>query len=203
MPFGALAGFACLACLMFALSQRPVRAGEEPMTKEIKLGEIFTTSIQEGMKDLHTSLKEDSPERRHYAQIEEALRKQKSPPCLAVLCGDSVQEAVKAAARWVEAKQPKDEILGPDAASKSKKYWLFVYLNHGSSTPPLWVVPPPTVVGGVVRFAYRKPDGESDQTTDFSPYFYLVPLGEFGGSDLPVAELIFLEKHVRAKFPDK
>jgi hypothetical protein len=203
MPFGALAGFVCLACLTFALSQRPVRAGEGPPTKEIKLGEIFSTSIQEGMKDLHTSLKEDSPERRHYAQIAETLGEQKSPPCLAVLRGETIREAVTAAARWVAAKQPKDEIFGPDAASKSKRYWLFVYINRTSSEPPMWLIQPPTVTGITVRFSYTKQDEGFKRTTDSYPYLYLVPLVELGGSDPPQAELVFLEKHVKATFPGR
>jgi hypothetical protein len=191
------------AGLIFEPPHRPIRADSEPKPKEIKLSDVFSTSIQEGLNDLVGNLAEDSPERRSYSQIRHTLRERKSQPCIAIARGDTIQEAVTAAARWIEAKAPAGEIFGPDAKSKSKEYWLFVYINHTSSTPPMWLIQPPVISGSKVRFTYTRPDGNSDQTNDHSPYLYLAPLGEFADPAELEAELVFLEKSVRARFSAK
>ena len=198
---GPAAGPAARAAQGEPLSFRDVR--------EIELSAIYSTSPQKKLEDVYHGLKEDSPEWKEPYNVGSVLADAKSPPLVAVVRGENVREAVLATARFVKSKSSGP--VGPDEKSASRKCWLFVYLGHASSTPPEWLIYPPTVFGTRARFSYTRfdgwftpdPDEGWDRTADDHSYLYWVPLGEVADPSKLKAELVELTKTVEASYPAK
>jgi hypothetical protein len=128
-----------------------------------------------------------------------------------VVRGEDIKEAVRATARSIQLKDPPVWPVGPDDKSASKKCWLFVHIAHTGSSPPQWLIYPPTVIGTKVRFTYTHFDGwftpnpgeSREATSDDHAYFYWVPLGAFEDPTAVRAELVELSKMVKAVYPAK
>jgi hypothetical protein len=176
--------------------------------RDVDLSTVYSTSYQEKLERISRHLPENSDERRAVAGIVDKLRTSKSPPLVAVVRGDDIRQAVVASARYVTLKDLPARPLGPDDRSPSKKFWLFVYLGHDSSTPPQWLVHAPTVLGPRVQFTYTRFDsqfwhGSNDATADDSMYLYWVPLGMFEQAEEVKVELVELTKTVKAAYPPR
>jgi len=149
------------------------------------------------------------PKSNAFNSLNKTLRERRSPPFLAIVRGENIKEAVLATARFIELKEPPGKPVGPDDKSISKKHWLFVHIAHTGSSPPQWLIYPPTVFGTKVRFTYTRFDGWFtldpgegwDVTADDHAYFYWVPLGPFEDSDQLRAEMVEFCKLVKASYP--
>ena len=188
---------------------------EEPLNfrdvREIELSAIYSTSRQRKLEWIGRHVPEESAERAALESVGEALRKRRSAPWVTVVRGEDIKEAVRATDRFITLKEPPARPVGPDDKSASQKFWLFVYLGHDSSSPPQWLVYPPTVFGTKVRFSYTRFDGwfshepgeGPDATADDYGYYCWVPLGKFDEADEIKAELVELTKTVKASYPPK
>lgn len=207
------------ACLVYvATSAHPIAQAsekDEPAfasdVREVELSAVYSTSGQKKLEPVYRHLAEKSPERKAFESIDDALRESRSPPLLAVVRGDDIKEAVLATARFIRLKEAPARPIGPDDKGASKKHWLFVHIAHTGSSPPQWIVYPPTVFGKRVRFSYTRFDGWFTPdpgegwtvTADDHAYFYWVPLGVFEETDQVRAELVELSKTVKASYPAK
>jgi len=176
--------------------------------REIDLTAIYSSSAQKKLERVERHLPENSPELKALAEMNEALRDARTPPLLAVVRGENVKEAVLASARFVKSKPRPARPLGPDDKSTSKKVWLFVHLSHTGSTPPQWLIYPPTVFAHQARFTYTSFEGwfsdwPRESTTDDHAYFYWVPLGTFETPNEVEAELVEFSKTVKSSFPPR
>jgi len=209
----ALGAFASLAYLSnspgLPLRAAPKADRDRPEVREIELSAIYSTSYQKNLERVYRHLPEDSPERKALESIDDRMRESRSPPLVALVRGEDIKEAVLATARFIGMKEPPARPVGPDEKSASKKHWLFAHIAHTGSSPPQWLIYPPTVFGAKVRFTYTRFDGwftpEGDESTDVSAddhaYFYWVPLGVFEDSDQIRAEMVEFCKSVKASYP--
>jgi hypothetical protein len=177
--------------------------------KEIELSKIYSTSAQTKLKDVRESVPDDSTGRKSLRALEDSLMANKSPPLVGIVRGDSIAEAVIASGRLVGMKKPPKSAVGPDDRSTSSQHWLFVYVGAKHSSPPHWVVGPVQVFGGRIRFSYSVDDfwpfdavGQM-VSLDFLAYLYWVPLGELKDPSKADAELVLIQKSLKATFPTK
>jgi hypothetical protein len=177
--------------------------------KEIELSKIFSTSGQSKLKDVRESVPDDSAGRKALRALEETLMVSKSGPRIGIVRGENIAEAVIASDRLVGMKMPPKSAVGPDEKSTSSKHWLFIYFGTKHSSPPHWVVYPVQIAGTRFRFShsvndFSPGDGVGEAISlDFIAYLYWVPLGELKDSSEADAELLLMEKAVKATFPRK
>src|SRR5262245_26156423 len=180
-----------------------------PEVKEIEFAAIYSTSPQKKLKNVRESLGSGSAEEKVLASLETALAAIKSPPVVAVLRGDDIGQAVLAAEHFAKMKSRPTGPVGPDDKASSKKVWLFVYISHTHSSPPRWIIHRPTVYGTGIRLTYTEYDGwftgpgGDSVSLDLHPFLYWVPLGEYSDPSSLQAELVYLQKTVKASFPGK
>lgn len=210
-----LGTFACLTCMMISGQPIALAAPKDdpdfPEVREIDLSTIYTSSDQKKLKLVYGQLDEKSEERKAYDTIGRALSESRSPPGLTVVRGENIKEAILATARFIKLKDPPAGPVGPDDKSTTKKLWLFVHIAHDSSSPPQWLIYPPTVFANKVRFTYTHfdgwfspdPDEGRSASADEHPYYYWVPLGEVARPTELRAEMVELSKTVKASYPAK
>lgn len=203
-----------LLSAVFLLAACPAadRAADPEVTiKDIPLSSVYTNTNQPKLKSIYSGIfKADSPESEARQALEQAMFKRKpKKPLVAVVRGDTIQQAVLASARLAAMKEFPEAPVGPTDGSTSKKYWVLVHLGIAHSNPPCWLLSRPQQADDRVRVSYTENDfwpadqGGTGVTLDGIPYLYWIPVDRPGEGAALSVELVSLKKTVEAKFPKK
>jgi hypothetical protein len=173
--------------------------------QEIALSTVYSMSKQDGLRYIPKEYDGEGAERKVITKIEDLLVERKSSPTAFFLRADTFGQAVLATERGLSGKDLPKKPIAPDGKTTSDRIWLFVYLKHDGSEPPQWIVLPPRIYYGEVRFEYRAIDLWPDQTgvvtADSRAYLYWVPMGVQKDADQFAVEIVEWKKAPAVRFP--
>jgi hypothetical protein len=193
-----LAVFGCSA------DSRTGPASAKPTSRKIPLGEIYSTSDQEGLKKVSRAFflaKDGSktyvdPYGRRLDDIQHQFRAGGSN--LALVRGKDLTAAIHASALALLGGRSFDSVVDPEERPISDQLWLLVYFGTAGSTPPAWLIESVDQDGRLIRVTFRR---SRALTKDLERYLAWIPLGPLddGGYDLELFSVTANEPVLRRR----